>query len=75
METVCRVYNSLLMWRKTLLCIIISSGVDMLRYLFMTLNLMIMTMVRTNGYVKCGIVHRYDTNKRVVLFYLKLLII
>ena len=47
----------------------------MLRYLFMTLNLMIMTMMRTNGYVKCGTVHRYDTNKLVVLFYLKLLIL
>jgi len=47
----------------------------MLRYLFMTLNLMIMTMMRNNGYVKCGTVHRYDTNKRVVLFCLKLLIL
>jgi len=46
----------------------------MLRYLFMALNLMMMTMVWTNGYVKCGTVHRYDTNKRVFLFYLVLLI-
>ena len=55
METVCRAYNGLLMWRTTLLCIIISRGVDMLRYLFMTLNLIIMTMMRTNGYVKCSV--------------------
>jgi len=73
METVCRAYNGLLMWRTTLLCIIISRGVDMLRYLFMTLNLIIITMMLTNGYVKCATVHRYDTNKHVVLFYLKLL--
>jgi len=46
----------------------------MLRYLFMALNLMMMTMVWTNGYVKCGTVHRYDTNKRVLLLYLVLLI-